>query len=114
MANPNGISVDVLRKTINGIFDFIEKDLGITEVELKQNHYWSVTDDVLYSMDQPPKELAVGSLMDDWDFVLSASKSADQRLPIMFIHIAPLLQALSQGVPNYTSPRESSKEEKAK
>jgi hypothetical protein len=104
------INIDVLRKTINGILDFIEKDLGITEVELKKNHYWSITDDVLYSMDEPPKQLAVGSLVDDWDFVLSASKS-DQQLPIMFIHIAPLIQALSQGVPNYTSPEGSEKKE---
>jgi hypothetical protein len=111
MASPNGISIDVLRKTINGILDFIERDLGITDVDLKQNYYWSVTNDTLYSMDHPPKELAVGSLMDDWDFVLSASKGADQQLPIMFIHIAPLLQALSQGVPNYISPEGPQKKE---
>jgi hypothetical protein len=99
------IDIDVLRKTINGIFDFIEKEQrGIKEVELKQNHYWSVTDDVLYSMDEPPKELAVGSLADDYEFVLSSFKNADQQLPIMFMHIAPLLQALWQAVPNYPSP----------
>jgi hypothetical protein len=110
MASPNSISIDVLRKTINGIFDFIEKDLGLTEVELKQNYYWSIADDVLHEMESPPKELDVGSLKDDWDFLLSASKSKDQQIPIMFIHIAPLLRALSQAAPNYTSPGESSKE----
>ena len=107
MASDSTISIDVLRKTINGIFDFIEKEQrGKTEVELKQNHYWSITDDVLYSMDEP-KQLAVGSLVDDYEFVLSAFKSADQQLPIMFMHIAPLLQALWQAVPNYASPAES-------
>jgi hypothetical protein len=99
------IDIDALRKTVNGILDFIENDLGITKVELKQNYYWSITDDVLYSMNQPPKELAVGSLVDDYDFVLSALKSPDQQLPIMFMHIAPLLQALWKAVPNYPLPR---------
>jgi hypothetical protein len=111
MASASSISIDVLRKTINGIFDFIEKDLGVTKVDLKQNHYWSVTDDALYSMEYPPKESGVGSLVDDWEFVLSAYESADQQIPIMFIHIAPLLQALAQAVPSYTSPHESAKED---
>jgi hypothetical protein len=109
MASNHSISIHVLRKTINGIFDFIEKEHpGITKVELKQDHYWSITDDVLYSMENPPKQLAVGSLADDYEFVLSAFKSVDQQLPIMFMHIAPLLQALWQAVPNYASPAESS------
>jgi hypothetical protein len=111
MASPNTISIDVLRKTINGIFEFIENEQhGGAEIELKQNYYWSITDDVLYSMEEPPKQLAVGSLADDYEFVLSASKSADQQLPIVFMHIAPLLQALWHAVPNYPSPGESSKE----
>jgi hypothetical protein len=110
MESAKSISIDVLRKTLNGIFDFIEKDLGITEVELRQNHYWSVTDDERYSMEDPPKELGVGSLIDDWDFVLSASKS-DQQIPIDLIHIAPLLQVLSHAVPSYTAPRDSTKKD---
>lgn len=102
MANNSTLNIDVLRKTINGILDFIEREQrGAKEVKLKQDHYWSITDNARYSMDEPPKELAVGSLVDDYQFVLSAYKSADQQLPIMFMHIAPLLQALWQSVPNY-------------
>jgi hypothetical protein len=104
MANPNSIRIDVLRKTINGIFDFVQKDLGVSEIELKHNHYWSIADDALYAMETLPKQIDVGSLGDDWDFVLSASKSLDQQIPILLIHLAPLLQALSQAVPSYTSP----------
>ena len=109
MASPDKINVDVLRKVINGVLDFVEKDLGQKEVELKQNYYWSIADKVLYAMEKSPEQLDVGSLKDDWDFVLSASQSADQQIPIMLIHIAPLLQALSQAVPNYAAPDEASK-----
>jgi hypothetical protein len=38
MASPNRINVDVLRKVINGVLDFVEKDLGLDEIELKQNY----------------------------------------------------------------------------
>jgi len=55
-------------------------------------------------MESPPKELEVGSLADDWEFVSSLPKNTEQQIPIMFIHIAPLLLALAQAVPNYTSP----------
>jgi hypothetical protein len=61
-------------------------------------------------MDSPPKELDVGSLEDDWDFVLSAGKNADRQIPIDFIHVAPLLRALAQVVPSHVSPGESAKE----
>ncbi len=109
MASHSTISIDVLRQTINEIFDFIEKQQR-GEVELKHNYYWSITDDdALYAMGEPPKQLAVGSLVDDYEFVLSSFKNADQQLPIMFMHIAPLLQALWRAVPNYSSPGESSK-----
>jgi hypothetical protein len=104
MASPEGVSIEVLRKSINRILDFIEKDLGISEVQLKQNYYWSIADDVLYAMEAPPKQLDVGSLKDDWDFVLSAAKDSGQQIPMLFIHLAPLLHALSRAVPNYASP----------
>jgi hypothetical protein len=112
MASVNSVKVevDILRRTINGIFDFIEKGLGVSEVDLKRDNYWSIADEALYTLkDGPPKELDVGSLKDDWEFVLSASKSADQQIPIMLVHLAPLLQALSQAVPSYTSPRDGTR-----
>ena len=55
MASASSVSIDVLRKTINGIFDFIEKDLSVTEVALKQNYYWTVAEDVLCAMESPPR-----------------------------------------------------------
>ncbi len=66
MANPNSVSIGTLREAINGVFDFVEKDLGMSEVELKKNYYWDIPEDELYSMENQPKELVVGSLIDDW------------------------------------------------
>jgi hypothetical protein len=110
MASDKSIQIDVLRRVVNGIFDFIEKDLGIREVDLKKDHYWNVFDDDMYELARP-EELGAGSLRDDWEFLLSSAKDRGQQLPIMLIHVAPILQALSQAVPSYTSPSESSKAE---
>jgi hypothetical protein len=108
MARDGTIQIDALRKVVNGIFDFIEKDLGISEVDLKKDHYW-IFDDDLYGMARP-EELGAGSLQDDWEFLLSSAKDKAQQLPIMLIHVAPILQALSQAVPSYTSPSQSPEE----
>ena len=103
MASNRPIQIETLRRIINGILDFVEKDLAISEVDLKQDHYWNVFDDDMYELARP-KELGAGSLQDDWEFLLSSAKDKAQQLPIMLIHVAPILQALSQAVPSYTSP----------
>jgi hypothetical protein len=106
MASDGSIQIDALRRVINGIFDFIEKDLGVSEVDLKRDHYWNVLADDMYALARP-EELGAGSLQDDWEFLLSSAKDKAQQLPIMLLHVAPILQALSQAVPSYTSPRET-------
>ena len=106
MASDQAIKIDVLRKTINGILDFIEKDLALSEVKLENDHYWNVLDGETYETKRPT-ELGAGSLQDDWEFLLSSAKDKDQQLPIMLIHVAPILHALSQAVPSYTSPSQS-------
>jgi hypothetical protein len=108
MKSTNRVTIQVLREVINGVLDFIEKDLGMPEVELSKDYYWRIEDDMLYSMEDQPKQLGVGSLIDDWEFVLSASRR-DQQLPADFIHVAPLLQAFAQLAPSYTSPPDTPK-----
>ena len=102
----NRIELDVLRGVTNKILDFIEHDLQMKSVELPQNFYWSVPDDALYAMDKSPEELDCGSLVDDNDFVKSAHDDPDQAVPLVLMHVAPLLKALSTAVPSYKPPRE--------
>jgi hypothetical protein len=102
----NRIELDVLRDVTNRILDFIEHDLQMKSVELPHNFYWSIAgDDELYKMDDAPEELACGSLVDDYDFVSSAHKDRDQAIPLVLMHVAPLLRALATAVPNYKLPK---------
>jgi hypothetical protein len=61
MASDGTIQIDALRKVINGIFDFIEKDLGVSEVDLKKDLYWTLLEDKAPDAGQPT-EFGVGSL----------------------------------------------------
>ena len=103
MASDQVIQVDMLRKAINGILDFIEKDLAVSEVNLTKDHYWNVLNSDLYETERP-EELGAGSLRDDWGFLLACASDKEQQLPIMLIHVAPLLKALSTAVPSFKPP----------
>jgi hypothetical protein len=100
----SNVSIEVLREVTNRIFDFIERDLKTKSVQLPHNYYWSVSDEVLYAMDSQPPQLDVGSLVDDFSFVAAASKDPSQAIPLVLMHIAPLLRALSRAVPSYRPP----------
>lgn len=101
MEKNDRVEIRILRDVVNRVFDFIEKELERPEVDIKNNFYWTIADDVLYSMGDRPRELDCGSLIDDWEFVLSAYKSPDRSLPATLLHIAPLLRALATTVPSY-------------
>lgn len=102
------VRIEVLREVTNRIFDFIERDLGKSTVDLSHNFYWSIPDDVRYKVEQSPgkDELVNGSLVDDLDFVMSAYRDSGQAIPLVLMHIAPLLDALATAAPNYKSPPE--------
>jgi hypothetical protein len=106
--NPKQVDIKMLRETLNSVLDFIEHDLKKSAVQLPADYYWVVPDDALYAMVQPPAQLDCGSLNDDLDFVEQAHEHREQALPVMFIHLAPLLYALSKAVPSFTSPDDQS------
>lgn len=110
MENARQVSIRTLRETINSVFDFIERDLGRSTVALPANYYWAVPDDALYAMEQPPQQLDCGSLADDLEFVEAAHAHREQAIPLMFMHLGPLLCALAKSVPSFTSPADQSAE----
>jgi len=97
----NEIQIGELRSVVNGILDFIERDLGIASVTPQYDHYWTVPDGDLYSTTSKPEYLDAGSLKDDWHFVHAAFKDKSQALPATLAHVAPLLLLLSRQVQNY-------------
>lgn len=105
MESHKEVSVQMLREVANNVFDFIQRDLGQDMVKLPSNFYWVVPDDVLYSMGAQPKQLDCGSLNDDSEFVEKAHAHREQAIPLMFMHLAPLLYALAKAVPSFAPPK---------
>ena len=97
----SGVDINVLRDVTNRIFDFIEHDLKMHSVELSRDFYWSISDEELHEVGRQPQDLAVGSLVDDFHFVAAAHRDPDQAVPLLLMHVAPLLKWLSRAVPSY-------------
>lgn len=95
------VDVNVVREVTDRIFDFIQRDLELWVVDLPENFYRDVAEDDLYEMGDQPKQLDVGSLADDMDFVKAAQKDPSQAISETLLHVAPLLRALATSVPNY-------------
>lgn len=99
----------MLRRVTNQIFDFIEHELGTNQVRLGRDFYWAIPDKGLYEMANKPDDLEVGSLIDDIEFVASASTDKESAIPLNLLHLAPILKALSVAVPSYKPPDQPEK-----
>lgn len=92
------IKVEELQSIINSILAHIRDDLGISEVELTEDCYWEIPEKALYSVDQDQRELVVGSLFDDLEFLTPLLTDRDQAVSLMLLHVAPLLRYIGTKV----------------
>lgn len=109
MGNDSSVNIAILREVINRILDFIETDLNLTAIDLDKDFYWSIADDVLYTVENSSPQLDCGSLADDLEFVLSAYEHRDQALPLTLLHVAPILRMLAITVPSYKGSKPESR-----
>lgn len=97
--NKKVLNVAELREVVNSIFLHIENDLGVKEVELTEDYYWNIADEVLYMGDNIEGEVTVGSLHADLDFLHPLVNDKAQAFPLMLIHVAPLLRFMAMRTP---------------
>lgn len=95
------IEIALLREACERIFEFIENDLQISSIDLEEDLYWTLPEEVRHDMSKIPTASHVGNLFDDYDFVEPLIKYRDQAIPLMFEHIAPLLTALANRLPGF-------------
>ena len=73
------VDIRALRRVTSQIFDFIQNELKLDRVKLGRDFYWSVPHDALHDVGNPPKELVVGSLIDDLGFQPPQTRMATRR-----------------------------------
>jgi hypothetical protein len=97
----NEIDLVVLKNVCNEIFDYMIDDLKLNKIDLQERLYWTIPQDQRYKLEASPETCNVGDLIDDFEFVKEASVDADQALPMLFLHIAPILLALATKIESY-------------
>lgn len=94
----NEIDLIALKSVCMEIFDYMIDDLRLNKIELAQRLYWTVPQGERYNLEAHPQKYNVGDLADDFEFVREASVDPDQAVPILFLHVAPILLALATSV----------------
>jgi hypothetical protein len=90
-------SVADLKAIVAKILDHVIEDIGVTELKLENNFYWSISEEELYKLNDEKPTLSVGSLADDWEFLRSLLNEEREQSPsLMLIHAAPLLRYIGQ------------------
>lgn len=88
------IQIQKLRQITEKLFIHLENK-GIKSVVLDKDYYWNIPLDVLYDPDAGQIEHECGQLYDDLEFIEQVD-DADEAVPYLFIHLAPLLRFLAE------------------
>jgi hypothetical protein len=94
------IEIKKLRIAFDRIFDHIEADLKVKSVPIpdSKNFYWSFDSDseAVVTTEAPPP--GVGSLRDDYEFIVNMILADYIPPSVMLIHLAPLLRHIGQEI----------------
>ena len=88
------IELAELKQVVDILFDHIMKTRGVTSCELDADYYWTVLCPEVYDMTEHPKQLGVGSLYEDWEFLSAILEPDNQPLASELTKLAPLLHYL--------------------
>ena len=92
------IKIEELKSILDLILTHITDDLGIKNIELTEDCYWELPEKSLYSMDYDQREIIVGSLFDDAEFLVPILADRSQAVSLMLLHVAPLLRYMGAKV----------------
>ena len=99
------IETSKLRKIVNDILSHVEHDLGHSMIKLPVESYWYVSDEDRYDFTKVDMVPSHGNLRDDWEFLLPLLDDRDQVMPIMLMHMAPILQAIADHISEFGERR---------
>lgn len=70
------------------------KEVYGTEIEIENDYYWAFDEQEIYTLDDEPKDFALGQLTDDWETLQHNFKS-DDLIPYDLQRVSNILTALS-------------------
>lgn len=79
-----------IRKRLLAILDRMEAS-SVVEIDVSSNFFWKVPDDIMYRMDAEPRDLVVGSIIDEYAFTDNISRDPSSAMIVQLSQLAPLL-----------------------
>jgi hypothetical protein len=98
MKSVKSVDLRELQSVINRILEHIIETKGVKRIDLKKDFYWTIPTEGLYQMEEEPKQLDVGSLYDDLEFVRGLTNIENDPVAYQLTEVAPLLRYLGEVV----------------
>jgi hypothetical protein len=94
------INLKMLKQAVDSVLDHLTDDLGRETVAIEdgEDFYWDCRAPEIYNSSTKPRELDVGRLSDDVDFVKLIQRGQSGDVSYNLIHLAPLLRYIGETV----------------
>lgn len=91
------IDLSELKQTIDRLFNHIMDTRGVKFFEFEKENYWNIPSRDVYEFEEP-KELDIGNLSDDWEFLSKLLQSENQPVAYQLTQVAPLLRYIGERI----------------
>lgn len=87
-----------IRKLIEALINQLDKLNDSTSFTFYNDLYWNITDEELYDPYNDPKELTMGSLIEDWEFLQNILDGKREMIDYDLTKLASLLRFLGKSM----------------
>jgi hypothetical protein len=96
-AEEKQLDLNQLKVWLVELIEAVQSDLGVEKIDLSEDLYWGLDSKDKYNMSSVPdsKQLLVGQLYDDLDFLISGSAEKESLTRASLCHAIPLLNYLN-------------------
>lgn len=91
------INVAELRAITEKLFSHLE-EINCQSIEIFEDYYWDISEDERYDLEKNPKDLIVGQLTEDWEFLQKIIKGENEPIGYAFVWLGKILQAIGERV----------------
>ena len=92
------IRIHELRRAFEGLVSHLE-NRGVAELDLPWDYYWDFAPGAMFKVGEPPPELVVGQLSEDWERLSSIFGEAGLPVGYGFVWLASLCRAAGERYP---------------
>lgn len=91
------VSIGELREISNRLLDHVES-LGVKDVDLSQDYYWTLPQDQLYDPNLTTPNPSLGQLTDDWNELQLIKRGERPPVAIALSWLSAVLRAVGEQV----------------